>query len=53
MPFQTLGRIYSILTDKDKRAIYDEDGTIDEESSIFDQVLNERERERQTDRLTD
>lgn len=35
---QTLGKIYSILTDKDKRAIYDEDGTVDEESSIFDQV---------------
>ena len=35
---QTLGKIYSILTDKDKRAVYDEDGTVDEESSIFDQV---------------
>ena len=53
MPFQTLGRIYSVLTDKDKRAIYDEDGTVDEESSIFDQVLNEREREIDRQRLTD
>ncbi|CAI8042339.1 DnaJ homolog subfamily C member 9 [Geodia barretti] len=35
--FQTLGKIYSILTDKDKRAIYDENGTVDEDSSIFDQ----------------
>ena len=35
---QTLGKIYSVLTDKDKRAIYDEDGSIDEESSVFDQV---------------
>lgn len=37
---QTLGKIYSILTDKDKRAVYDEDGTVDEEDSIFDQVVN-------------
>ena len=36
--FQTLGKIYSVLTDKDKRAIYDEEGTVDEEDSIFDQV---------------
>ena len=27
-----------MLTDKDKRAIYDEDGTVDEEDTIFDQV---------------
>lgn len=37
--FQTLGKIYSVLTDKDKRAIYDEEGTVDEEDSIFDQVM--------------
>ncbi len=30
-PFQVLGKVYAILTDKDKRAIYDEDGTVDEE----------------------
>lgn len=36
---QVLGKIYSVLCDKDKRAIYDEDGTVDEEdSSIFNQV---------------
>jgi len=29
--FQILGRVYSILADKDKRAIYDETGSIDEE----------------------
>ena len=38
---QTLGKIYSVLTDKDKRAIYDEEGTVDEESSIFDQVYTQ------------
>lgn len=37
--FQTLGKIYSVLTDKDKRAIYDEEGTVDEEDAIFDQVM--------------
>ena len=36
--FQTLGKIYSVLTDRDKRAIYDEEGTVDEEGSIFDRV---------------
>ena len=34
-----LGKLYSILSDKEKRAAYDEDGTVDEEdSSIFNQV---------------
>ena len=28
---QVLGKVYAILSDKDKRAIYDEDGTVDEE----------------------
>ncbi len=38
---QVLGKIYSVLSDKDKRAIYDEDGTVDEEdSSVFSQVRN-------------
>ena len=36
---QVLCKVYSILTDKDKRAIYDEDGTVDEDdASIFKQV---------------
>ena len=36
---QVLGKLYSILSDKEKRAAYDEDGTVDEEdSSIFNQV---------------
>ncbi|XP_071103192.1 dnaJ homolog subfamily C member 9-like [Haliotis cracherodii] len=32
--FQTLGKIYSILSDKEKRAIYDETGDIDEENDV-------------------
>ena len=36
---QVLGKLYSVLSDKEKRAAYDEDGTVDEEdSSIFNQV---------------
>ncbi|XP_064594491.1 dnaJ homolog subfamily C member 9-like [Liolophura sinensis] len=30
--FQVLGKVYSVLSDKDKRAIYDESGEIDEEN---------------------
>ena len=38
---QILGKIYSVLSDKDKRAIYDEDGTVDEEDgSVFEQVMH-------------
>uniref|UniRef100_A0A914W5T6 J domain-containing protein n=1 Tax=Plectus sambesii TaxID=2011161 RepID=A0A914W5T6_9BILA len=32
--FQILGRVYSILNDKEKRAVYDETGIIDEENVI-------------------
>ena len=32
-----LGKVYSILSDKDKRALYDEDGTVDEEDDILKQ----------------
>jgi len=36
---KVLGKIYSILKDKDKRAMYDEDGSVDEEDdTIFNQV---------------
>jgi len=36
---QVLSKLYSLLGDEEKRAIYDEDGTVDEEdSSIFNQV---------------
>lgn len=32
--FQTLGKVYSILSDKEKRAVYDESGEVDEENDI-------------------
>ena len=36
---QVLGKIYAILSDANKRAIYDEDGTVDEEDdATFKQV---------------
>ena len=36
---QVLGKIYAILSDANKRALYDEDGTIDEEDdTTFKQV---------------
>lgn len=36
---QVLGKIYAILSDTNKRAVYDEDGTIDEEDdATFKQV---------------
>ncbi|XP_063603397.1 dnaJ homolog subfamily C member 9-like [Penaeus indicus] len=30
--FQTLGKVYSILSDKDRRAVYDETGEVDDEN---------------------
>ena len=39
---QVLGKIYAILSDANKRAIYDEDGTVDEEDdTTFNQVKTE------------
>ncbi|XP_076437188.1 dnaJ homolog subfamily C member 9-like [Babylonia areolata] len=35
--FQTLGKVYSILSDKDKRAVYDETGEVGEEDDVIDQ----------------
>lgn len=32
--FQTLGKVYCILSDQDKRAVYDETGEVDEENVI-------------------
>ncbi|XP_033732872.1 dnaJ homolog subfamily C member 9-like isoform X2 [Pecten maximus] len=32
--FQTVGKVYSILSDKDKRAVYDESGEVDDEDGI-------------------
>lgn len=39
IPLQTLSKIHSVLTNGDKRAVYDETGTVDEEDAIFDQVI--------------
>lgn len=33
--FQVLSKVYSILSDKEKRAVYDEQGTVDEEDSTL------------------
>ncbi|KAI0220023.1 DnaJ-like protein subfamily C member 9 [Lamellibrachia satsuma] len=32
--FQILGKVYSILSDKDKRAVYDETGEVDDENDL-------------------
>ncbi|KAM6951271.1 dnaJ homolog subfamily C member 9 [Aplochiton taeniatus] len=38
--FQTLGKVYAVLSDKDQRAVYDEQGTVDEESNSLDRDRN-------------
>ncbi len=38
--FQALSQVYSILSDKDKKALYDESGEIDEECDILQQDRN-------------
>ncbi|XP_030643149.1 dnaJ homolog subfamily C member 9-like [Chanos chanos] len=38
--FQILGKVYSVLSDKEQRAIYDEQGVIDEENDPLDQDRN-------------
>ncbi|XP_047616677.1 dnaJ homolog subfamily C member 9 isoform X1 [Phacochoerus africanus] len=35
--FQILGKVYSVLSDKDQRAVYDEQGTVDEDSDVLSQ----------------
>lgn len=35
--FQILGRVYAVLSDKEQRAVYDEQGTVDEDSSSLNQ----------------
>ncbi|XP_040832024.1 dnaJ homolog subfamily C member 9 [Ochotona curzoniae] len=35
--FQILGRVYSVLSDKEQRAVYDEQGTVDEDSAVLSQ----------------
>lgn len=38
--FQALGKVYALLSDNDQRAIYDEQGIVDEESDSLDQNRN-------------
>ncbi|XP_070326916.1 dnaJ homolog subfamily C member 9 isoform X1 [Odocoileus virginianus] len=35
--FQILGKVYSVLSDKEQRALYDEQGTVDEDSDVLSQ----------------
>ncbi|XP_034040483.1 dnaJ homolog subfamily C member 9 [Thalassophryne amazonica] len=35
--FQVLGKLYAVLSDKEQRAVYDEQGVVDEESDILSQ----------------
>lgn len=35
--FQILGRVYTVLSDKEQRAVYDEQGTVDEDSAGLNQ----------------
>lgn len=35
-----LGKAYAVLADKDQRAVYDEQGIVDEESDTLDQDRN-------------
>ncbi|XP_051530527.1 dnaJ homolog subfamily C member 9 isoform X1 [Myxocyprinus asiaticus] len=38
--FQLLGKAYAVLADKEQRAVYDEQGIVDEESDTLDQDRN-------------
>lgn len=38
--FKALGKLYAVLSDKEQRAIYDEQGTVDEENDILSQNRN-------------
>lgn len=38
--FQILGKVYEVLKDKDQRAVYDEQGIVDEESDCLNQDRN-------------
>ncbi|XP_014675752.1 PREDICTED: dnaJ homolog subfamily C member 9-like [Priapulus caudatus] len=35
--FQILGKVYAVLSDKEKRAVYDETGEVDDDNDIFKQ----------------
>jgi DnaJ family protein C protein 9 len=34
---QILGRVYAVLSDKEQRAVYDEQGVVDEDSAVLNQ----------------
>lgn len=34
---QILGKVYSVLSDKEQRTLYDEQGTVDEDSDVLSQ----------------
>lgn len=36
-PHQVLAKVYSVLNDKEQRAVYDEQGVVDEESDLLSQ----------------
>ncbi|KAJ8264438.1 hypothetical protein GJAV_G00149150 [Gymnothorax javanicus] len=38
--FQVLGKVYAVLSDKEQKAVYDEQGTVDEESDSLGQDRN-------------
>ncbi|XP_020638843.1 dnaJ homolog subfamily C member 9 [Pogona vitticeps] len=38
--FQILGKVYAVLSDKEQRALYDEQGIVDEESTVLTQDRN-------------
>ncbi|KAJ8404765.1 hypothetical protein AAFF_G00331520 [Aldrovandia affinis] len=38
--FQVLGKVYAVLSDKEQRAVYDEQGTVDEDSDSLGQDRN-------------
>lgn len=37
IPLQALGKLYAVLSDKEQRAVYDEQGLVDEESDALRQ----------------
>ena len=37
VPLQVLGKVYAVLSDKEQRAVYDEQGVVDEESDVLSQ----------------
>lgn len=37
MSLQVLGKLYAVLSDKEQKAIYDEQGVVDEESDVLKQ----------------